>query len=215
MSNVLHFIQAGGIVMLPLLLMSVAAIAIVVERVMTFRQDGDVSPGLLKRVLRLVEDGAYDDALRACDSKSGPVAACLAAVLRYRHLGVVNVERKVQEIGEKYFQRLEKYLPVLDTTTTISPLLGLLGTLFGMIGTFQSISASKDQSANDRILAGVGEALYATATGLTVAVICFVAYNYFSARQRAVVAETEQSVTSLVNALIVQGDMSDREAIRA
>lgn len=210
MSNVLNFIQDGGIIMIPLLLMSVGAVAIVIERWMAFRQDGDVSPGLTKRVIRMVEDGAYDEAVRACDSKSGPVAACMAAILRNREHGVAHAERKVQEVGERYFQRLEKFLPILDTTTTISPLLGLLGTLFGMIGTFQAIAGSKDQNANDQILAGVGEALYATATGLTVAVVCFVAYNYFNSRQRTIVAETEQSSTMLINALVSKGAMAEK-----
>lgn len=213
MSNVLNFIQAGGILMIPLLLMSVASVAIVIERWMAYRQDGELAPGLTKRVVRMVEEGAFDEALRACDSKSGPVAACLAAILRNREHGVAHAERKVQEVGERYFQRLEKFLPILDTTTTVSPLLGLLGTLFGMIGTFQAISGSRDQNANDRILAGVGEALYATATGLTVAVICFVAYNYFSSRQRAIVAETEQSSTILINALVSTGAMADKAVV--
>jgi len=70
-----------------------------------------------------------------------------------------------------------------------------------MIGTFQAISASKSQESRDTILSGVGEALYATATGLTVAVICFCAYNYFSSRQKAVTSETEQSATKLINEL--------------
>lgn len=196
--------------MIPLLIMSVASVAIIIERYMAYRQDGDISPGLTKRVVRLVEEGATDDALRTCDSRSGPVAACLAAILRNRELGVAHCERKVQEIGEKYFQRLEKFLPILDTTTTISPLLGLLGTLFGMIGTFQAISGSRDQNANDKILAGVGEALYATATGLTIAVICFVAYNYFSSRQRTIVAETEQSATTLINAMVASGAIREK-----
>lgn len=191
--------------MIPLLIMSIGSVAIIIERWMVYRQDGELSPGLTKRVVRLVEDGAIDDALRACDSKSGPVAACMATILRNREHGVSHCERKVQEVGEKYFQRLEKYLPIVDTITTISPLLGLLGTLFGMIGTFQAISGTRDQNANDRILAGVGEALYATATGLTVAVICFVAYNYFSARQRTIVAETEQASTTLINAMVSRG----------
>jgi biopolymer transport protein ExbB len=213
MSNVFHFIQAGGILMVPLLLMSVAAIAIVIERAMAFREDGYLPENLPKRVSRLIDDEAYDEALRACDSQPGPLAACLAAVLRNRDHGVAHAERKVQEVGEKYFQRLERLLPILDTTTTVSPLLGLLGTLFGMIGTFQAISGSKDQSANDRILAGVGEALYATATGLTVAVICFVAYNYFSARQRHIVGETEQAATSLINQLVAKGALEDRAPV--
>lgn len=198
--------------MIPLLAMSIGSIAIILERWMAFRQDGDMSPGLPKRVARLVEEDSIEDALRACDSRPGPVAACLAAVLRNREHGVAHSERKVQEVGEKYFQRLERYLPILDTTTTIAPLLGLLGTLFGMIGTFQAIAASKDQSANDQILAGVGEALYATATGLTIAVICFVAYNYFSSRQRAIVAETEQAATSLINLLVSKGQLAEDRA---
>jgi biopolymer transport protein ExbB len=70
-----------------------------------------------------------------------------------------------------------------------------------MIGTFQAIAASKDQGGRDTILAGVGEALYATATGLTIAVICFIAYNYFNSRQRTVTIETEQSSTKLINVL--------------
>src|SRR5207237_8292892 len=98
-----------------------------------------------------------------------------------------------------YFLRLDKYLPILDTTTTVSPLRGLLGTLFGMIGTFQAIAATKSGGAHDQILAGVGEALYATATGLTIAVVCFIAYNYFSARARAITTLTEQSSTKLIN----------------
>lgn len=199
--------------MIPLLIMSVGSVAIIIERWMAYRQDGDTSPGLAKRVVRLLEEGATDDALRACDSRSGPVAACLAGVLRNRDLGVAHCERKVQEIGEKYFQRLERYLPILDTTTTISPLLGLLGTLFGMIGTFQAIAGSRDQNANDKILAGVGEALYATATGLTIAVITFVAYNYFSSRQRAIVAETEQSATALINAMVATGAIREKVAL--
>lgn len=199
--------------MIPLLIMSVGSVAIIIERWMAYRQDGDTSPGLTKRVVRLIEEGATDDALRTCDSRSGPVAACLAAILRNRELGVAHCERKVQEIGEKYFQRLEKFLPFLDTTTTISPLLGLLGTLFGMIGTFQAISGSRDQNANDKILSGVGEALYATATGLTIAVICFVAYNYFSSRQRTIVAETEQAATTLINAMVASGAIREKVAI--
>lgn len=199
--------------MVPLLIMSIGSVAIIIERWMAYRQDGETSPGLAKRVVRLLEEGATDDALRACDSRPGPVAACLAGVLRSRDLGVAHCERKVQEIGEKYFQRLERYLPILDTTTTISPLLGLLGTLFGMIGTFQAIAGSRDQNANDKILAGVGEALYATATGLTIAVITFVAYNYFNSRQRSIVAETEQSATTLINAMVASGAIRERAAV--
>src|SRR5205814_2144651 len=90
---------------------------------------------------------------------------------------------------------------VLDTTTTISPLLGLLGTIIGMVGTFTAIAAQQNRGNSDAVLAGVGEALYATATGIAIAVICFVAYNYFAARLRTITAETEQAATKLLNVL--------------
>jgi biopolymer transport protein ExbB len=89
----------------------------------------------------------------------------------------------------------------LDTTTTISPLLGLLGTIVGMIGTFNAISAQQSRGHSDAVLAGVGEALYATASGILIAVVCFMAYNYFTSRLRTITAETEQAATKLINVL--------------
>jgi biopolymer transport protein ExbB len=108
----------------------------------------------------------------------------------------------VEETGQEYFIRLERFLPVLDTTTTVSPLLGLLGTIVGMIGAFNAIAVQTHHGNNDAVLAGVGEALYATATGLIIAVVCFAAYNYFASRLRNITAETEQASTKLINVLI-------------
>jgi len=187
--------------MWPLLFLSIASIAIIIERALAYRTLAQVSPGLLQETSKLCRQGRFDEALKTCQSKSGPVAACLAKVIELQGSPIEDIERNVQEVGEDHFIRLEKHLPILDTTTTISPLLGLLGTLFGMIGTFQAITAAKNSGANDSILSGVGEALYATATGLTIAVVCFVAYNYFAARQRHATAETEQAATKLINTL--------------
>ncbi|MFI5386586.1 MAG: MotA/TolQ/ExbB proton channel family protein [Fimbriimonadales bacterium] len=201
MNSIIHFFQAGGWVMYPLLILSVTAVAVIIERTLAYRTLANISRGLLDEVSDLCRRGHFDAAQQACEAKPGPVAACLAAVIRHRDDPVEDIERNVQEVGEEYFIKLEKLLPILDTTTTISPLLGLLGTLFGMIATFQAIAASKNQGANDSILSGVGEALYATATGLTIAVVCFAAYNYFAARQRLATSETEQSSTKLINVL--------------
>jgi biopolymer transport protein ExbB len=201
MSSLLHFFAAGGWVMYPLLALSLLAVGVIIERLLSYRTIANDSPGLLNEILSDCEQGEFDQAITTCQKRPGPVAACLGTVLMHRDQPVEDIERNVQEVGEEFFLKLERFLPILDTTTTISPLLGLLGTLFGMIGTFQAIAASKSQGSRDSILSGVGEALYATATGLTIAVICFVAYNYFSSRQKAVTSETEQSATKLINAL--------------
>ena len=199
--NILHFIQAGGWIMYPLLALSLAAGAVIIERVLAFRQLGNVAPGLLPRVIALCENSQYDEALQECRAQNGPVASCLAVVLEHRGQPVARVERWVEEAGQEYFIRLERMLPFLDTTTTISPLMGLLGTIIGMIGAFNAISAQKAGGSTDAVLGGVAEALYATATGITIAVICFIAYNYFASRARNIAAETEMAATKLINVL--------------
>lgn len=202
MSNIVHFIKGGGFVMYPLLLLSLLAITVIVERLIAYRRFGHLAPGLLPDVLRLCENGRHDEALSACRAHHGPLAACLAVILQHRNRPSREVERIVEETGQEYFLRLEYFLPILDTTTTIAPLLGLLGTILGMIGAFNAIALQSHHGNNDSVLSGVGEALFATATGLVIAVICFVAYNYFSARLRTITGQTEQAATKLINALI-------------
>ncbi len=205
MSNFIEFVRAGGIIMIPLLLLSLGAVAVIIERGLAFRALGSSAPGLLKQVLSLAQEKRFDEAIRVCEGSRGPLAASLAAILKHRDRPVAVAERHVEDVGQEFFIRLERLLPFLDTTTTISPLLGLLGTIVGMIGTFNAIGAQQGASGNsDAVLAGVGEALYATATGITIAVVCFVAYNYFAARLRTITSETEQGATKLINALIDQ-----------
>jgi biopolymer transport protein ExbB len=188
--------------MYPLLVLSIVAVVVIVERLLAYRQLAHTAPGLVSQVLGQCRARQYDEAARACAGRPGPVAACLATVLQHRHQPTREIERLVEETGQEYFIRLERFLPILDTTTTIAPLLGLLGTIVGMIGTFNAIAAQANRNNSDAVLSGVGEALYATATGLVIAVICFIAYNYFAARTRTVTAETEQAATKLLNELI-------------
>lgn len=205
MENLFNFIRAGGVIMIPLLLLSLGAIAVIIERCLAFRALGNSAPGLLQAVRELVQKHRFEEAIQICDRASGPLAASLKTILQHRERPVAVAERRVEEVGQEFFARLERLLPFLDTTTTISPLLGLLGTIVGMIGTFNAIGAQTRAGGNsDAVLAGVGEALYATATGITIAVVCFVAYNGFAARLRTLTAETEQGATQLINTLIDQ-----------
>lgn len=202
MESILQFIESGGFVMYPLLLLSFVAGVVIIERLIAFRELGSVSPGLVGEVVKACNDGDYESAERACAARRGPVAASLSVILKHRNAEPAVIERQVEEAGQAHFTNLEKYLSVLDTTTTISPLLGLLGTIVGMIGTFNSISAVQASGGNnDGVLHGVAEALYATASGITVAIVCFIAYNYFSSRIRFIISETEMAATKLLNVL--------------
>jgi biopolymer transport protein ExbB len=187
--------------MYPLLGLSFVAIVTIVERLMAFRQYGDVSSELLATVLSYIRAGRYDEALTESEKRRGPLAASVAVIIRRRAQPTHEIERVVEETGQDYFLRLERFLPILDTTTTIAPLLGLLGTVFGMIGAFNAIALQAGRGNNDAVLAGVGQALFSTATGLIIAVMCFGFYNYFAARLRNIVSQTEQGATKLINAL--------------
>ncbi len=187
--------------MWPLLALSLACGVVIIERAFSFRQMGNLAPQLQTQVRKLCLDGQYDDALQLCQKASGPVAACMATAIERRHEPANRIERWVEETGQEYFLRLERGLPLLDTTTTVSPLLGLLGTILGMIGAFNAISVGRQGGNIDSVLQGVGEALYATAAGIVVAVICFIAYNFFSARLHTIQGETEMAVTKLLNVL--------------
>ncbi len=190
--------------MWPLLALSVLCATVIVERMLAFRQWGCAQAQLLPQVLALCGEGRGEDfeaALRLCRQSSGPVAACLGTVIERREASTAQIERRVEEVGAGFWLRLERGLSVLDTATTISPLLGLLGTILGMIGAFNAIGAQSSRNNPDTVLSGVGEALYATAMGITIAVVSFVAYNAFAARIRQLTGETELAVTRLLNVL--------------
>jgi biopolymer transport protein ExbB len=201
MSKLFHVFLAGGPVMWPLLALSLMAVGVVVERFLAFRSLADLSPGLLQNVVVQCRQGRRDLAVKSCLERRGPLAACLAAVLQHADESPEHLQHLVEEATQQFALGMERFLAALDTTTTIAPLLGLLGTVTGMIRTFQAVAIQQQGGANDAILGGVGEALYATATGLTIAVVCFVAYNYFSARIRRVTGVTELAASTVLNVL--------------
>ncbi len=193
-----------GWTVVPLLLLSMFSFALIIERWLAFRALGASDNTSSTRCVQMAREGRFDDALKLCEQSRGATTACLATVLLHRNESVNRMESLVEETGQSYFLRLEKNLHWLDTATTIAPLLGLLGTISGMIGAFRAIASRANTAAqvnNDAVLGGVAEALYATALGIAVAVVCFIAYNAFAARLRALTGETELAVTQLQNAL--------------
>jgi len=200
--NPIDIFLSGGPVMYPLLLILIAAIYFTINRFMVYGQAGNMAVGLTDEVVDLVKKGREGDALRRAEEVPGPVGACLATILRNRNLSIEDVEREVEVTAEEYLIQLERYLPALDTFTTLSPLLGLLGTILGMVRVFQQFTAAaNDEAAKQKILAGVGEALYATAFGIFIAICCFAVYNYFAARERTISIATQQASTRLIAVL--------------
>jgi biopolymer transport protein ExbB len=199
------FLVEEWFIAIVLVAMSVATITVVFERLGAYKKYGEISTNLLADVLDLLKAGRDNEATRAVNDADGPVAAVARVVLANARRSVGEVERLVQEAAEDYFMQLEKNLAILDTITTLSPLWGLFGTIVGMIQVFLKYAVANDDKSKQSILPSVGTALYATAGGILIALVCFIAYNYFVSRRSRIIAETEQAANKLINVLEARG----------
>lgn len=172
----LDLLTRGGWVMLPLALCSIAAVTIVIERLLFFRRTAGVS-GLADKVLGLMQQGQINEAITLTRETKAPLLRVLSAGLNCR----ADSSKAMEAAAIAEVSVLKRGLPALDTIITLSPLLGLLGTIIGMINSFQ-IMSSAGMGQPHAVTGGVAEALIATATGITVAVITLIPYNYFLAR---------------------------------
>jgi biopolymer transport protein ExbB len=202
---VLLFVRNEPLIAFVLILMSLIAVAFIGERLLAFRDFGNTAGGAFADLLKRAREGNDGEAMRLALSQKGPVTGVCEVILKNVNRPVADVERLVQEAGEEYFHRLSRFLPVLDTITTLSPLWGLFGTIVGMIQVFVNYSKARDDVQKSAILPSVGTALYATAGGILIALVCFVAYNYFAARRERIIAETELAATKLMNVLAARG----------
>src|ERR1051326_6877278 len=108
MNSIVHFIKAGGFVMYPLLLLSLTAVVVIVERLIAYRQLGGVAPGLLAETIQLCRTRRFNEAIQACEGRSGPLAASLVVVLRHRNQPTREVERRGGGTGGGYFICLDR-----------------------------------------------------------------------------------------------------------
>ncbi len=182
--NLLQVIRDGGPLMLPIGICSFILLVFVFERSISLRQGRVVPRPFVKRFLQQLRDGELDRdvALELCERNRSPIAEIFGAAVRKWGRPSVEVEQAIIDAGERVTNDLRRYLRVLNGVSTISPLLGLLGTVLGMIRAFNAI-ATADAMGNPEMLAGgISQALITTAAGLSVAIPALIAYLYFAGR---------------------------------
>ena len=200
-----ELISAGGWLMLPIILSSVIALAIVGERLWTLRARRIAPPSLLNQVWRWVKDGQLDAARLKSLRAESPLGEILAAGLTNSRHGREVMKECIQEAASKVIHDMERYLSTLGTIAAITPLLGLLGTVIGMIDVFSAIMIQG--SGNTAVLAGgISKALITTAAGLTVAIPALVFHRFLVRRVDELVITMEQEATKLVEVLHGQRD---------
>lgn len=180
----------GGIVMIPIIVCSVVVLTIVFERFWMLRRRRLFPPGVFDQVEELVRKGRVDEAMSFCRRHDTPMTRLILTALRNAGHGRDVVKEAVEEVGRREAAHLERYVNALGTIANVSTLLGLLGTVSGMIKAFEVIS--QQGVGNPSLLAGgISEALVATAAGLATAIPAFIAYRYFLGRVDRAVLDLE------------------------
>jgi biopolymer transport protein ExbB len=199
----LEIVQAGGWLMLPIIGCSVVAVAIVLERLWTLQEKRVLPVSVANQVWEWVQQSQLDVNHIQQVHQSSPLGQVLAAGLAYRHAPREVLKEVVEDAGRHVAHDLEHYLNALGTIAAISPLLGLLGTVSGMIRSFTAITA--EGVGNPTVLAGgISEALITTAAGLTVAIPALIAYRYLRGRVDSLVVKIEKESIRFIEALLHQ-----------
>jgi len=195
-----EIVKAGGIVMVPIILCSILTVAITLERLWTLRGQRVVPEELTDKVWQWVENRSLSDKQIMALQQHSPLGRILAAGLANRHRDRAVMISAIEDAGRHVVHDLERFLNTLGTIAGISPLLGLLGTVTGMIRTFKAITVSGVGDPTT-MASGIAEALITTAAGLMVAIPALVAYRYLRSVVDAHVIQMEKESIKLVQAI--------------
>ncbi len=195
-----EIIKAGGWLMAPLILCSIVAVAIVAERLWTLQTQRVAPEHLAAQVWSWLKNGELDDERLQALRANSPLGRILAAGLAQRHATRETMNEAIEDSGRHVVHELDRYLITLGTIATISPLLGLLGTVLGIMRVFAAISASG--LGNPAALAGgISEALTTTVAGLAVAIPAYIMHRYLRGKVDDLVVRMERETLRLVNAV--------------
>src|SRR6478609_529852 len=195
-----ELVRAGGPFMWPIIFCSIAAVGILLERLWTLQRKRVLPQELIKRVSQLAETNQVNPKLIEALEKNSPLGRVLAAALANRDRGREIMMERVQDTGRHVVHELERFLNTLGTIASISPLLGLLGTVTGIIRAFNAVMLGG--MGDPRMLAGgISEALVCTAAGLTVAIPAYISFRYLRGKVERIVVEMEKIAVNFADSL--------------
>lgn len=199
----LELVKAGGWLMWPIIACSVIAMAIVVDRLWAYRRRKVLPANLVAQIWQLHQKKQLTPAHIATVRKRSPLGRILAAGLVNRNHPRDVMKQAIEDEGRQVVHELERYLNTLGTVANISPLLGLLGTVIGMIKVFAAITSAG--VGNPAVLAdGISQALITTAAGLSVAIPAVIFHRYLSGRVDRIVVQMEEQALKMVE--VMHGD---------
>ena len=192
-------IQKGGPIMYPLGIGSILALALALERFISLRKSRVLPPEFISGLIRAWNaDASGKQAMDYCDQSGGAVGHIFKAGIRRAKMGHDAVEKAIEDVGSREADRIKRSLRPLAVIATVSPLLGLLGTVYGMIDAFQKTSASGGTAKTAMLATGIYEALVTTAAGLTIAIPVLILYQFLLGRADKLIDDIDEAGTEFI-----------------
>lgn len=180
----------GGIIMIPIAILSVLGLAVIIEKLYSLRQSRVINREIVNTIDQIQSPADVPMAIRTCERYNSPFAHIIRTGLEEAHEPLAVVRQAMEDTGRREVKRLERFLVVLETVAAASPLLGLLGTVLGMIDVFSVISV-QGVGQTGRLAGGIAQALITTATGLSIGIPALVLYNFFDSRVQGFVVKID------------------------
>lgn len=205
--SLLQTFHDGGPLMYPIAVCSFLLVIFVCERFISLRRGQVIPRPFVARIFEQIREGQLDreEALELCETNGSPVARVLAGGIKKWGRTAVEVEQAVLDAGERVCNGLRKYLRLFNGISQVAPLLGLLGTVMGMISSFNAISSSQETGQREMMAAGIAEALITTAAGMLIAIPALLAYLHFLSRVDQLVSEIDSHGQKLVEMISADG----------
>ncbi len=207
MGNLLNVIRQGGILMLPIIACSFVMLIFVMERLLYLRRARMIPRPFVRGVIEQLEQQQLgrDEAMALCEENGSPIAEIFAGALKKYGRSAVEVEQAVVDAGERVVSQMRKYLRLFNAISNLTPLLGLLGTVLGMIDAFNTIARADAMGRPELLAGGIGTALITTAAGLVVAIPSYAAYAFFLGRIDKLILEMDSHAQSIVEIISAEG----------
>lgn len=194
-------IQKGGFIIYPLILCSLLALTVIIERAISLSRAQINRRVFMKRLAELIARNRIMDAVNYCEKYNVPLSRVIKAGLLKHNQTREHIQYSIEKAIREELPFLERYLGILATVVSVSPLLGLLGTVSGMIKVFLQVEASSGLINPKMLASGMWEALLTTAFGLAIAIPALVAYNFFLSRSNTLTQEIEDASSELLSIL--------------
>jgi len=207
---VVDILISGGPVMIPLGILSMVAFAIIIERLWILRRGNFLQGATVQTLSGLLASNKYRGAIDYCRRHPGPFADLVTALVENRQAPYEELKEILEDTGRLQLMGLQRGLPALATIVAGAPLLGLLGTVIGMIKIF-AVVATAGSSINEQLSAGISQALITTATGLVIAIPALFIHSYLEARAIGILSDIEAQILDFLHLVREHEKVQDEE----